>query len=122
MPRDRRGISTIECLIAITVFSLGALGSAGTVALGIRLSTRGTHAAEAARLAAESLERLRSSLANSSRSCAALTPGSLSGAPGQTARWTIRPAAGGAEISILTSYPTPTGQHVDSASGFLRCH
>jgi Tfp pilus assembly protein PilV len=52
------GVSTVECLVALTVFSLGALGAAGTIALGIRTAATGTHLSRATRIAGEVQEMM----------------------------------------------------------------
>jgi Tfp pilus assembly protein PilV len=117
-----RGFSTVECLIAVTVFSLGGLGAAGTAALALRLSARGSHAAQSARLAAESIELLHSQLRIGGQRCASVGSASRVGPSGEVARWVLTGVTGGMDLSIVTSYPTPSGQHTDSIHGFLRCH
>lgn len=111
----------MECLVALTVFTVGALGAAGTMALGIRTAASGTHAAAAARLAAEALEALRHRLRLGHQACAVLAPGSLTGPSGEALSWALTPAAGGVGVRLVITYATPAGQHIDSIRGFLRC-
>lgn len=115
------GISTIECLVAITVFSLGALGAAATTALGIRTAASGTHLGTATRIAAEVVERAQFQLRSGQQLCSVLTPGNRTGPGGVVVNWTVTPVALGTRLVVGLTYMTPTGQHSDSVVEFLRC-
>jgi hypothetical protein len=114
-------MSTVECLVALIVFSLGALGAAGTAALGVRAFATGTHAALVARLAGETVSGLRHQLRIGHQSCAAVSAGSLVGASGETVNWTLTPADRGVDITLALGYRIPVGQHTDTIHGFLPC-
>ncbi|MEO8140346.1 MAG: hypothetical protein ABI742_11910 [Gemmatimonadota bacterium] len=116
------GFSTVECLVAITLFSIGALGAAGSTALGVRAYSRGTHVAAAARLAGEVIVDLRHRLRIGQLSCARLSPGSRNTPAGEVVSWALTPVSRGVEVRLALSYATPVGQHTDSAEVFLRCH
>jgi Tfp pilus assembly protein PilV len=115
------GFSTVECLVALTVFSLGALGAAGTIALGIRTAATGTHLSGATRIAGEVQEMMQYRLRTSQRSCSVVTAGGRSGPAGEAISWSVAPASGGVRLVISLTYATPTGQRTDSIPGFLRC-
>lgn len=115
------GFSTVECLVAITLFSVGALGAAGSAALGVRAYSRGTHVAVAARLAGEVIVDLRHSLRIGQLSCAGLSPGSRNAPTGEIVSWTLTSVSRGVEVNLALTYATPIGQHIDSAEVFLRC-
>jgi hypothetical protein len=116
------GFSTVECLIAITLFSVGALGAAGSAALGVRAYSRGTHVAAAARLAGEVIVDLRHRLRIRQLSCNGVSPGSRNAPSGEAVSWVLTSVNRGVEVSLALSYATPVGQHTDSAEVFLRCH
>ncbi len=122
MARSSRGVSTVECLVALTVFSLGALGAAGTVALGIRASASGNHLGTATRLAQEVIEEAHQRLTMGQQSCAVLGPGRRNGPGGEVVSWGLVAVDGGARLVMALSYATPVGQHTDSIKSFLRCH
>ncbi len=115
------GVSTVECLMAITVFGLGALGAAGTVTLGVRTGASGTHIGAAVRIAAEVLDSVRFQFRDRQHSCLMLTPGRRAGPGGEVVDWSVVPAGLGAQLVVRLSYLTPTGQHRDSIVGFLPC-
>jgi Tfp pilus assembly protein PilV len=117
-----RGVSTVECLVALTLFSLGALGAAGTITLGIRTAATGTHLSSATRMAGEAFEAAQSQLRSGRQSCSVLRAGSRNGPGGETISWTVQPAVRGARLIIALTYATPTGQRTDTILGFLRCH
>lgn len=116
-----RGFSTVECLVALTLFSLGALGAAGTIALGIRTAASGTHLSRATRIAGEVQDMMRYRLRTSQRSCSLVTPGRRIGPAGEVVDWSVAPASGGVRLVISLTYATPTGHGTDSIPGFLRC-
>jgi hypothetical protein len=112
----------VECLVALVVCSLGALGAAGTAALGVRIAANGNHVAAAARLTEEVVGALRLRLRLAQGSCAALTPGSRIGPSGLAVNTALTPVRGGVGVILTVSYATPGGQHVDTIHGFLSCH
>ena len=116
------GFSTVECLVAITVFSIGALGAAGSAALGVRAASTGSHVATAARLGGEAIVDLRHRLRIGQLSCAGIGPGSRSAPGGELVSWALTSVGDGVEVRLALSYATPVGQHTDSARVFLRCH
>lgn len=115
-----RGFSTIECLIALLVFSIGALGSVGTVALSLRTAQEGTAATAVARRAASVLDSLRAAVASPGAPCSGVTAGAVTTTAGEV-RWQLAPATGGRLIDLQASYPTVRGLRVDSLRGYLRC-
>lgn len=115
------GVSTVECLVAITVFGLGALGAAGTVTLGIRTATSGTHIGAAAGIAAEVLDSVRFQFRDRQHACLTLTAGRRTGPGGEVVDWSVVPAVLGARLVVRLTYLAPTGQHRDSVVGFVPC-
>lgn len=107
--------------MATTIFGLGALGAAGTMAVALRSAAQAGHAARGGRQVAERVELLQGQLRAAGQNCAAVSPGSLTAVTGETVQWSLRPVSGGLDLLVSLSYPTPQGQHQDSLYGFLRC-
>jgi hypothetical protein len=116
-----RGISVIECLVALTVFSVGALGTVGTLALSTRLAGEARRATGAARQLAGELDRLELLVAVSGGACPATLPAPLSSLTGATIVWQAQPAPGGLRLQYVVGYPTARGFHADTGQGYLRC-
>jgi type II secretory pathway pseudopilin PulG len=116
-----RGFTTVEALVAVTVFGLGALGAAGSVAVAIRSTTRGSHLSRGTRLLAETFDSLRGEVREAGHRCLPLVGGTRSGSGGEQIQWTTRPARGGRELVLVLAYPTAAGVRQDSVAGFLRC-
>ena len=118
----QQGFTTIDCLVAMVVFTIGALGAATTAALAIRLAHEGSQMARAGRLVADESARITADIAGAAGACSGATPGARLGQSGIQLISTLRPAAGGQLLDMVVTYPTVRGQHVDSAAGFVRCH
>lgn len=119
--RSTSGFSLVELLLALVVFSIGALGAAGTFAWALRATTAGTHAAHVARLTAMALGTVRGP-AGAGAPCAALPAPSLTGPGGESAVATLAPAAGGVTLLIALRYPAHAGIRNDTVWSFVRCH
>jgi len=115
------GFSTVECLMALVVFTLGMLGAVGTVAVSIRLEAQGAVAAEASRWSAGLLDSLRTAVAQSGGRCSAVVSATRSGAHGLSAQWQVRGVAHGAEIQLQLSAPLRGRSHRDTLNGFVPC-
>jgi Tfp pilus assembly protein PilV len=117
----RDGLTTVECLIALVVFTVGMLGAAGTTALAVRQGAAGTRAASAARLAVATLDSLRGSVSAAGGRCSALASGSATGQHATSAEWTVSPERAGRAVRLTVSYPTTSGRHRDALWSFLSC-
>ena len=118
----QKGFTTIDCLVAMVVFTIGVLGATTTAALAIRLAHEGSQMARAGRLVADESARITADIAGAAGACSGATPGARFGQSGIQLTSTLRPAAGGQQLEMVVTYPTVRGQHVDSAAGFVRCH
>jgi hypothetical protein len=118
---NTRGLSTIECLIAITILSIGALGNVAASAYALRTVREGNRAVRAARLLSTHTGRLRQLVRQAGGSCSALTAGRISGTHGEQLSWSVGPGTGGAGLTFVVSFPTVRGQRADTAYGFLQC-
>jgi type II secretory pathway component PulJ len=116
------GFTTLEALLALVVFTLGALGATASVAFATRLAQEGSQAARAGRLLQEESARLVAEIAGAGGSCAAARPGSRTGQAGLQLSSTLFPVMRGRDLRMVITYPTAGGPHTDSASGFLVCH
>ena len=116
-----RGVSTIECLIALVVFTIGALGSVGTVALGLRTAAEGAAAASSARLAAGVLDSLRAEVESGGKQCSVVSAGSSHGPHQVESRWQLTALPGGQQVELLVHYRAARGDHVDTLRDFLPC-
>ncbi len=101
--RTAAGFTLAECLVAITLFSVGLLGLAGTELAVERLGAAGVQRARAAAIAWSRLEELRS------RPCAARTSG-VSATNGIIDRWTTVTANGATTAQDSVSVPTTAGR------------
>lgn len=117
----RRGFSTVECLVALTLFNLGLLAALATIAASVRLAHRGDHASAGARLLLESVDHLRASLHAAAHRCAALSGGDARRPTGERVEWTVHPASRGVLVRLRLVYPTAQGESADTLSSFLAC-
>ena len=118
--RSTSGFSLVELLLALVVFSIGALGAAGTFAWALRATSAGTHAAQVARLTATALGAVRGP-AGRGAPCAALPAPSLTGPGGESATVTLAPSAGGVTLLTVLRYPAHAGIRTDTVWSFVRC-
>lgn len=121
MRTDIRGFSIIECLVALTLVSIGALGAAATGAYALRTVGEGNRAVRAARLLSAQTGQLRLRVRQAGGSCLALSGGQASGADGVQLAWQVSPGPGGQHLALVASFPTARGQHADTTPGFLAC-
>jgi hypothetical protein len=118
--RPSSGFSTVECLVALMLFALGILGSAGTMAMAIRTVHAGAAAAAAARLVI-SLKDSLAAVIQEGGSCAPLGAGTASGPYAVEAAWRTSPAVGGSEIELTVTRPALRGPVVDTIVSFVAC-
>ena len=122
MGRVERGFSTVECLIALTLVSVGLLGALGTFSAAIRLGHRGDHAAAGARLLVDAMGRLRAGLERANGRCAPLAgDGVVWAASGERVDWSLDPVAGGLTVRLTLAYPTESREVSDTSWSFLPC-
>ena len=119
MTRRERGTSSIEALLAVTVFGIVALAAAGLATLSLRTAAAAARASRAARLATGIADSLGGD-SGPDRACDRFFAGQ-SVEPGVTAQWSFHPVAHGFDVLIETSYRTITGTHADSSWSFVRC-
>jgi hypothetical protein len=112
--KHRNGTSTIECLVAVVVFTVGSLGAVATTGLGLRLAGAGDRAAAAARLARSVFDTLRSG--GPPGPCPG--PGLRTDPSGDSASWSVYPAPGGRDLILVLG---GTGIGRDTVRGFLPC-
>jgi type II secretory pathway component PulJ len=122
MRSGQDGFTTLEALLALIVFTLGALGATASVAFATRLAHEGSQAARAGRLLQEESARLAAEIAGAGGYCAAARPGARTGPDGLRLASTLLPAVRGRELRMTVTYPTARGLHADSAGEFLVCH
>lgn len=118
--RDRGGFTLIECLVALLVLGVGALGAVGTMALAWRVEAAGDRAALVARLGGSALDSLRGVVAAGEGRCAALS-GGVSDDRGARAIWVLTPSAAGQEVRLALSFRSLAGTSTDSAWTFIPC-
>ena len=117
------GLTTIEVLLALVLFAIGALGAAGGLASGLRATAMGGHQADAARTAASALAELAVAARQGMTPCAALPTPSRAGPGGEQATILLAPVGGGGGVTVqlLLSYRGPAGPRTDTLRSFLRC-
>jgi Tfp pilus assembly protein PilV len=117
----RAGFSTIECLIALVVLTIGILGSAGTMGLAVRAVHTGAAAATAARLVVSLRDSLESLVRATGGSCAALAGGSSAGAHAVRATWRAAGGRGGQEIELTVTRFALRHGAADTVRMFIPC-
>jgi len=115
------GLTTIECLVALVVFTVGVLGAAAATALALRVEGGGARVAAAARLAGSVLDSLRGELLAQGNRCSAIGAGSAAGSHGIVARWTVAASDGGREVGLVLSFPFPGRVAAETVWTFLPC-
>ena len=121
MSLDNRGTSLIECLVALTVFAVGALGAGATLGLSTRLAGEARRAAAAGRQLSEEFEGLRGQVQRAAGHCPATFPPAAAGLGQVLVQWGGTPATGGLALRYVVTYPTARGVHADTGQGFLAC-
>lgn len=112
--RARCGFTLIETVIAIFIFSVGALGLAATTAIVLRSLGESGARERAARVAAARLETLRSLV------CGAGQAGSEE-LPGLKSTWTVTPSAGSVSAQATVSYVLAGKSRTESYSTVFPC-
>lgn len=119
--RDGDGFTTVECLVALIVFAVGVLGTAGAMALAWRAETAGERAALAARLGGSLLDSLRGVVVADGGRCDGLSGGGSDGPRGIRATWSVVPSAAGRETILTLSFRSLAGTATDTAWTFIPC-
>lgn len=104
----RSGLTTIECLMALVVFTLGVLGAVATTALAIRVQASGDRAAAAGRLSGNVLDSLQSVFTERGGRCDAIGGGASTDSRGTVARWQVDPETGGLGITLTLAQAART--------------
>ncbi len=117
----RSGFSTVEVLMALVVFAIGALGAAGSMALAWRAELAGESAAVAARAAGSVLDSLRAEVTAGAGRCDRLTSGWRIASQQVTLDWSTAPAGGGREIYLGLSLPSIAAAASDTVWTFIAC-
>jgi type IV pilus assembly protein PilV len=112
--KTERGFTIIEVLVAVVILTIGLLGLVTTAALVTRMIGQGQRYTEAAALAGDRFEQLRSV------SCAALANGT-STQGGFTVAWTVAGAGDSRQIDVTVTSPTNRGTRQDRFSTTRYC-
>ncbi len=118
---NNHGVSTIECLVALTLLAIAALGNAASLVYSLRTLGEGNRTVRAARLLSAQTGRLRLVVRLAGGSCTPLTSGQISGSLGEQVAWQVGAAPGGRSLTYIVSFSTVRGQYTDTTSGFLAC-
>jgi len=121
MTSDARGITTVECLMALMVFTVGVLGAAGALSLATRLEMAGASQARAARWTGNVLDSLRASRDQAAGSCASISSAWLTQPSGLSAYLSSTPAVAGREIELALDIPAIAGVEGETAWTFIPC-
>lgn len=121
MRANCRGVSTVECLVALTLLSIAALGNAASFLYALRAIGEGSRTVRAARLLSAQTGRLRLAVRLAGGSCQPLTGGLIPGSHGEQLVWLASPVHGGRALTYIVSFPTVRGQYTDTTYGFLAC-
>ena len=116
--KSERGFTLVELTVAVTIFTIGVLGTLGTSAGITRLLGMGNRIATAGFYAQERFETLRNG------DCATLASGSDTRGGIYDLTWEVQPMFGGAarRVSIFVAYPSRPGvTRVDTLGISISC-
>lgn len=118
-PRQRRGVTMVELMVALAIVSIGVFGLAGGATLVTRLMGGGTIQQRASTIANAHIEQLRS------LSCGSITNGSDT-VRNVISTWTktditVSSSRRGMSINLTVQYPTTTGTHTQSYRTIIAC-
>jgi prepilin-type N-terminal cleavage/methylation domain-containing protein len=119
MVTGERGFTLVELIIAVTVFTIGVLGTLGVTAGITRLIGQGDRTATASFYAQERLEAVRTNL-----DCTTLTSGSETRGGIYDVRWEVTSMFDGnaRRVQIYVSYPSRPGiTRVDTLGTSVSC-
>lgn len=115
-----RGTGTIEALIALVLFTMGALAAAGVAAVSLRSASAGAHRGRGAWLALGSATEFTRRAAGDS-GCTAFSPGTLAAYDGTILRWSFRPERRGLAVVLIGTYPSGARLRSDTLWSFVPC-
>ena len=118
--QGERGLTTIEVLLALVIFALGALGVAGTSALAWRIEQQGEARAAAARRGGTVLDSLRGTVQRAGERCAGLIAGHEH-TGSLDLEWTPVATAGGRDVHLAMTLRGPGSTYSETAWTFLSC-
>lgn len=124
-PRDERGFTIVEVMVAVMILAVGVLALAGASATVSRMLGRGKSSTLAAQVGMDQLERLRAYAEATDPPCTSTRFASSPGAQvrqGMTLTWTV-PATGQLrDVQVRVSYRIPNGQRSDTLRTRIRCY
>jgi type IV pilus assembly protein PilV len=114
-PRDSKGFTIIEVLVAVLILSIGMLALVSTAATVTRMIGQGQRFSEASTLAAQRFEILRS------EDCSTLSSSSATSGAYSLA-WTVSDVGTNAKsVSLVVTSPTGRGTRADSFQTTIGC-
>jgi len=116
----RSGFSTVDGMVAITLFALAALGAGGAMARSARALGEANRETAAARATAEIVERLRTTLRAAGDRCGAVVSGSTLTAAAAVS-WRSTPAMAGIDLRVIATRPGLRQPRSDTLWLFLPC-
>lgn len=124
-PRDERGFTIVEVMVAVMILAVGVLALAGASATVSRMLGRGKSSTLAAQVGMDQLERLRAFAEATDPPCTSTRFASSPGPQvrqGMTVTWTV-PATGQLrDVQVRVSYRIPNGQRSDTLRTRIRCY
>ena len=117
---SNRGTGTVEALIALVLFTMGALAAAGVAAASLRSASAAAHVRRGAWLAlGRAAEFTRQAAAEGG--CTAFSPGTRAAADGTMLRWVFRPERRGLAVLLIGTYPAAARLRSDTLWSFVPC-
>jgi len=121
MPLDRCGVTTVEALLGLLLFTVGLAGASVTAVSSLRALRGSRYESRLGWLLQEVAVTLRGPARWTSGECAALHAGSRDGPDGARLIWSFAAGPGGAEALITVSPPPATRRAPDSVRVFVAC-
>jgi prepilin-type N-terminal cleavage/methylation domain-containing protein len=109
----RRGYTLVEVVVALLVFTIGALALAASSAVVARTMHINLLRERAGRIAASRIETIRSA-------CSTAASG-MEGVEGIESQWTVGHGAQTVSILESTRYPSATGPHLETYQALALC-
>jgi type II secretion system protein I len=121
--RDRSGVTLVEVMVGLVVFTVGVLALMGSWAAMSRSVGRGRHATVAAMIASGRLHWLSRVAGSASPSCSGADwRDGTADAQGATEAWQILDRAGVVRrVQVIVRHRTPTGLATDTVASAVLC-
>jgi hypothetical protein len=115
-----RGTGSVEALIALVLFAMGAVAASGVAVAGLRSASAGRRVGRGSWLALGSAAEFTRLAARDGR-CAVFSSGTRSASDGTILRWAFRSEHRGLTVLLTCTYPAAARLRTDTLWSFVPC-